>query len=65
MCHVTWIQHWWVMDSKYHLLPWLLTRAGNFHRPDAAAFLRGFSDALGPLDSMLIALDATDNAAKV
>jgi len=53
------------MDSKYHLLPWLLTRAGNFHRPDAAAFLRGFSDALGPLDSMLIALDATDNAAKV
>jgi len=38
---------------------------GNFHRPDAASFLHGFSDVLGPFDSMLIGLDATEDAEKV
>lgn len=38
---------------------------GNFHRPDAGSFLRGFTDALQLSDSMLIGLDETNDAAKV
>ncbi|TVY15608.1 Ergothioneine biosynthesis protein 1 [Lachnellula arida] len=38
---------------------------GNFHRSDAAAFLRGFSNALQPSDSILVGLDGTKDAEKV
>ncbi|TVY30182.1 Ergothioneine biosynthesis protein [Lachnellula hyalina] len=38
---------------------------GNFHRSDAAAFLRRFSDALQPSDSILVGLDGTEDAQKV
>jgi uncharacterized SAM-dependent methyltransferase len=41
------------------------TFVGNFHRPDAAAFLRGFSNVLQPSDSMLVGLDATHDPEKV
>jgi L-histidine Nalpha-methyltransferase / hercynylcysteine S-oxide synthase len=43
----------------------LLILIGNFHRHEAASFLRGFADALQLSDSMLIGLDATNDAAKV
>lgn len=38
---------------------------GNFTRDDAAGFLRGFAELLGPSDSMLIGLDACKDPAKV
>jgi len=38
---------------------------GNFHRHEAAAFLRGFAEILQSSDSMLIGLDATDDPGKV
>ncbi|KAJ9235084.1 hypothetical protein DTO207G8_8919 [Paecilomyces variotii] len=38
---------------------------GNFSRDGAAAFLRGFSELLGPSDSMLIGLDACKVPEKV
>ncbi|KAK6065870.1 duf323 domain protein [Seiridium cupressi] len=44
-----------------------LTRvyAGNFHRDEAAAFLRGFSDVLRPSDTFLLGLDSCTNPSKV
>lgn len=38
---------------------------GNFNRSDAAAFLKGFSDVLGPNDKMLIGVDACNDPARV
>ncbi len=38
---------------------------GNFDRIDAAAFLKEFSDVLGPGDTMLIGLDACADPARV
>ncbi|KAK3398563.1 C-type lectin protein [Sordaria brevicollis] len=38
---------------------------GNFNRTDAAAFLKGFSDVLGPNDKMLIGVDACNDPARV
>ncbi|KAK4140359.1 C-type lectin protein [Dichotomopilus funicola] len=38
---------------------------GNFGRADAADFLKGFSDVLGPGDAMLIGLDGCANPARV
>lgn len=38
---------------------------GNFHRGDAAAFLKDFADILGPNDIMLVGLDACYDAQKV
>ncbi|KIH91752.1 N-methyltransferase [Sporothrix brasiliensis 5110] len=38
---------------------------GNFHRDDAADFLRGFSDVLHPGDSILVGLDGCVDADKV
>ncbi|CAK7219752.1 Ergothioneine biosynthesis protein 1 [Sporothrix curviconia] len=38
---------------------------GNFHRDDAAVFLRGFADVLHPGDSILVGLDSCVDAAKV
>ena len=38
---------------------------GNFKRPDAASFLRGFADALGPTNMLLIGVDATSDPEKV
>ncbi|KAG9245205.1 C-type lectin protein [Calycina marina] len=51
--------------SKPKCIMSLGSSIGNFHRRDAASFLRGFADALGPLDSLLVAIDATIDAAKV
>jgi uncharacterized SAM-dependent methyltransferase len=47
--------------SSYHLL----MSAGNFHRGEAAEFLKGFADMLRPSDSMIIGLDACNDPAKV
>lgn len=38
---------------------------GNFHRPDAAGFLKNFSEVLQPTDSLLVGLDGTMDAEKV
>ncbi|KAG9235815.1 C-type lectin protein [Amylocarpus encephaloides] len=38
---------------------------GNFQLPEAGDFLKSFSDALGPSDSILVGLDATIDPAKV
>ena len=38
---------------------------GNFHRKDAAEFLKGFSEILQTGDTMLIGLDACDDPARV
>ncbi|KAI1081723.1 C-type lectin protein [Whalleya microplaca] len=38
---------------------------GNFHRHEAASFLRGFADVLQPTDSFLIGLDSCTNPSKV
>ena len=38
---------------------------GNFERSDAAAFLKSFSDVLGPNDKMLIGVDACNDPARV
>lgn len=43
----------------------MLISVGNFSRPEAASFLRGFTEALQLSDSMLIGLDATNDPAKV
>ncbi len=42
-----------------------MTFAGNFDRGEAAEFLKGFSDVLGPGDTMLIGLDACNDPARV
>lgn len=53
---------------RIHLL-WstdiLTLRIGNFSRPGAGEFLKGFADVLGTSDSILIGLDATSDSAKV
>ncbi|KAI0011262.1 C-type lectin protein [Xylariaceae sp. FL0662B] len=38
---------------------------GNFHRDEAASFLRGFADVLQPIDSFLIGVDSCTNPSKV
>ncbi|KAK3488126.1 C-type lectin protein [Neurospora hispaniola] len=38
---------------------------GNFNRSDAAIFLKGFTDVLGPNDKMLIGVDACNDPARV
>ncbi|KAK6957405.1 Ergothioneine biosynthesis protein 1 [Daldinia eschscholtzii] len=38
---------------------------GNFHRDEAASFLRGFADVLQPADSFLIGLDSCTDPSKV
>jgi uncharacterized SAM-dependent methyltransferase len=38
---------------------------GNFKSSDAASFLRGFADALGPSNMILIGVDATNDPEKV
>ncbi|EGO59462.1 hypothetical protein NEUTE1DRAFT_145472 [Neurospora tetrasperma FGSC 2508] len=38
---------------------------GNFNRSDAATFLKGFTDVLGPNDKMLIGVDACNDPARV
>ncbi|KAI0132334.1 C-type lectin protein [Xylariales sp. AK1849] len=38
---------------------------GNFHREDAATFLKGFSDILQPSDTFLLGLDSCTNPSKV
>lgn len=38
---------------------------GNFHRHEAASFLAGFANILGPSDSMIVGLDACYDAKKV
>lgn len=38
---------------------------GNFHRPDASAFLKDFAAILGPNDSIVVGLDASYDAEKV
>lgn len=40
-------------------------RTGNFHREDAASFLKGFSDVLQPSDTFLLGLDSCTNPSKV
>ena len=42
-----------------------LIEPGNFHRKDAADFLKSFRDVLQTTDSMLIGVDATSNPGKV
>ncbi|KAI2473086.1 C-type lectin protein [Annulohypoxylon bovei var. microspora] len=38
---------------------------GNFHRDEAASFLKGFADVLQPADSFLIGLDSCTDPSKV
>jgi len=38
---------------------------GNFHRDDASRFLKGFSDGLGPRDTIIVGLDGTKDPGKV
>ncbi|KAI5868641.1 C-type lectin protein [Durotheca rogersii] len=38
---------------------------GNFHRDEAASFLKGFADVLRPADSFLIGLDSCTDPSKV
>jgi hypothetical protein len=47
------------------LLSNLNTLEGNFHRPEAASFLRSFADTLNSSDFILIGLDATDDVEKI
>lgn len=43
----------------------IILSPGNFNRSDAAAFLKGFTDVLGPNDKMLIGVDACNDPARV
>ncbi|KAK3899457.1 hypothetical protein C8A05DRAFT_36918 [Staphylotrichum tortipilum] len=59
----------WLKDpaiaSRQKCILSLGSSVGNFDRSDAAAFLKGFADVLGPGDTMLIGLDACNNPARV
>ncbi|KAH6631559.1 C-type lectin protein [Chaetomium tenue] len=51
--------------SRQKCIMSLGSSVGNFDRGDAAAFLKGFSDVLGPGDTMLLGMDACDDPARV
>ena len=59
----------WLQKSENRSKPtWVLSLGsslGNFNREDAANFLTGFSQTLGPSDSMLVGLDACKDPEKV
>lgn len=44
---------------------WMGSSIGNFNRPEAAKFLKGFSGILGAQDTMLIGVDACQDPDKV
>ncbi|KAH9908705.1 C-type lectin protein [Xylariomycetidae sp. FL2044] len=53
------------VSKKHKCVISLGSSIGNFHRDDAAAFLSGFADVLGPQDSFLIGVDSCTDPHKV
>ncbi|OTA58386.1 hypothetical protein K449DRAFT_334626 [Hypoxylon sp. EC38] len=51
--------------SKRKCVLFLGSSIGNFHRYEAASFLKGFADVLQPADSFLIGLDSCTDPSKV
>lgn len=51
--------------SKRKCVLFLGSSIGNFHRDEAASFLKGFADVLQPADSFLIGLDSCTDPSKV
>lgn len=52
-------------QQRQKCIMWLGSSIGNFTRPEAAAFLKGFSKVLGEQDTMLIGVDACQDKDKV
>ncbi|KAJ3519183.1 hypothetical protein NM208_g14225 [Fusarium decemcellulare] len=59
-----WLQHP-SLSGRSKCILHLGSSIGNFTRSEAAVFLGGFADVLGPSDSMIIGVDACSNPAKV
>ncbi|KAI0828074.1 C-type lectin protein [Hypoxylon sp. FL0890] len=53
------------ISSKRKCVLFLGSSIGNFHRDEAASFLKGFADVLQPADSFLIGLDSCTDPSKV
>ncbi|KAI1142131.1 C-type lectin protein [Hypoxylon sp. FL0543] len=53
------------ISSKRKCVLSLGSSIGNFHRDEAASFLKGFADVLQPADSFLIGLDSCTDPSKV
>ncbi|KAI0161669.1 C-type lectin protein [Hypoxylon sp. FL1284] len=51
--------------SKRKCVLFLGSSIGNFHRDEAASFLKGFADVLQPADSFLIGLDSCTDPSKI
>lgn len=52
-------------STKSKVVMSLGSSIGNFRQDAAAGFLRGFQEALGASDSILIGVDSTDSPSKV
>ncbi|KAI9718460.1 MAG: hypothetical protein M1828_006705 [Chrysothrix sp. TS-e1954] len=52
-------------EGKTKVILSLGSSIGNFGRADAASFLKGFGDALGPCDSLLVGIDSCKDAKRV
>lgn len=64
VCPDTGLEHWCAkLSNMLHEL--LIRSTGNFHRDEAADFLRGFSSVLTPGDTMLVGLDSCLDPVKV
>lgn len=59
----------WLRNSENASMPKAIlsmgSSIGNFNRDDAAGFLRQFAAILGPRDSLMIGMDACEDAQKV
>ncbi|XXG99181.1 hypothetical protein Hte_005516 [Hypoxylon texense] len=53
------------ISSKRKCVLSLGSSIGNFHRDEAASFLKGFADVLQPADSFLIGLDSCTDPSKI
>lgn len=51
--------------GKPKMIMSLGSSVGNFSRPEAASFLKGFADTMIPEDSLIVAVDGTKDASKV
>lgn len=65
MCHELGVKHWSVSSFLDYDRTLTTFGLGNFHRSDAASFLRSFSDVLQPSDTFLLGLDSCTNPSKV
>lgn len=59
----------WLKKAEMNMRPKTIlslgSSIGNFSRSDAASFLKGFADILGPEDQMFIGVDACKDPSKV